>query len=233
MTSDSNTIERGFLLAEDEALKAKLSDLWVAAPRAPGGRTRVKVWFGMPGEEKIRTYPYITINLIDVVFANDRAHSAQVQPVDYWPSEYASFVDYAAANDIVYDPDNQDALAVWWHPYDLHYQIAVHTRSAQHDRALMAQLLRTQFLPDRWGFLHVPADDSDRHLIRIGFTQADYYEGAGLERKRVFRKIYSVTVTADVPPFNPVLYYKVLEVSGRLIATTDPELTTTWTNTSP
>lgn len=229
-------IERGLLLAEDEALKAKLSNITVAAPRSSGGggvlpgRKRVKTWFRMPETEKERDYPYITISLVDIVFAADRAHSAQIAPIDYWPSEYATFAEYAAANDIPYDAANQYAEAVWWHPYNLFYEVTTHARTAQHDREITARLMQTSMLPDRWGYLQVPADGSERHLVREGWSQADFYEGVGADSKRVFRKVYSISVTADMPPENPFLYYKVLQVAGTL-SETESDLSDTWTNT--
>lgn len=224
-------IERGFLLAEDEALKAKLSGITVSAPREEGGRRRVRTWYRMPEKEKVRSYPFITIDLVDIEFAADRAHSAQLTPIDYWPSFAASFADYATLMGIDYDPDQQIPQALWWHPYNLHYSVSTHARSAQHDRELMSTLIGTAYLPDRWGYLQVPADGSERHLVRQGFTQADYLEETGADAKRVFRKVYSITVTADVAPENPFLYYQVLVVNGTLTVTNNSELMTTWQNT--
>lgn len=226
-------IKRGLLLAEDEALKAKLSNITVAAPREGDGRKRAKVWFGFPDQERERSYPYITIDLIDLVFANDRAHSAQLNTIDYWPSEYATFAEWAEANSVAYNPTTQWALAREFHPYNIIYQVATHARTAQHDRELMATLIGTAYLPDRWGYLQVPADGSERHLIREGFSTADYIEpvAGGGDGKRVFRKVYNVSVTAEIPPENPFIYYQVVSVLGTLTTTPTPGLTEAWTNT--
>lgn len=224
-------VRRKFLLAEDEALKAKLSNVTVVAPREAGGRKRAKVWFGFPDQERERSYPFITIDLLDIVFANDRAHSAQLAPVDYWPSEYATFAEWATANGIPYDPATQWPMVREFHPYNLIYQVATHARTSQHDRELMATLIGTAYIPDRWGYLQVPADGSERHLIREGFTPADYLEGAGEDAKRVFRKVYNVSVTAEIPPENPFIYYQVVAVHGTFTTTPTPGITEAWANT--
>lgn len=218
-------IRRGLLLAEDEALKAKLSGLTVPVP---SGEQRVKVWFGLPEKERERSYPMITIDLIDIVFAADRAHSAQLTEIDYWPSEYPTFAAYAAAKDIDFDELEDIPKALWWHPYDLYYQIRTYCRSNQHDRYLTATLLGTAYLPDRWGYLPVPADGSQRWLDRVGYSTDDYYEQAGQDQKRVFIKTYNVVVNAHIPPEDPLIYRKVLEVHGTLVDTQDPGVSAEW-----
>jgi hypothetical protein len=205
-------------------MKAKLSGLTV---RTKDGPKRVPVWYSMPSREREKSYPFITIDLVDIVFAEDRAHSAQIMPIDYWPSEYPSFAAYAASLSIPYDEDTMTAEAVWWHPYDLHYQVATHCRNAQHDRELTAKLIHTKYLPDRWGYLDVPADGSSRWLDRIGYGAADYYEQAG-EDKHVFRKIYNISVSAHVAPEDPFIYHQVLRAAMTL-TTGDSGTTTTWT----
>lgn len=217
-------IRRGLLLSEDEALKAKLSSITM-----PGG-PRAKVWFGYPEREREITYPFITIDLVDIVFAADRAHSAQLMEVDYWPSEYATFAEYAAANDIGFDNDTQSGQAVWWHPYDLHYQVATFARSIQHDRYLTSRLLGTAYLPDRWGYLHVPADNTERHLDRVGYSNNDHLEGEGRDARRTLSKVYNVIVTADIPPESPIVYQRVLELHATLHDIQDPSISADWVN---
>lgn len=98
---------------------------------------------------------------------------------------------------------------------------------------MMSTLIGTAYLPDRWGYLQVPADGSERHLIREGFSTADYIEpvAAGGDGKRVFRKVYNVSVTAEIPPENPFIYYSVVAVHGTLTTTPTPGLTESWSNT--
>lgn len=223
-------IEVGFLLAEDEALRAKLSDLNVPSSK-PGG-TRVHVWYRTPAAQKERRYPFITIELQNIVFANDRAHSAQLTPIDYWPSEAATFAAYAANNNIPFNPDEDNAEAMWWLPYNLYYEVTTHCRSIQQHRYLQSKLIGTAYLPDRFGYLQVPADGSSRWLDRVGMTPNDYYENEGGESKPVFSTRYTIMVTADVPPENPIVFRKVLTVAGRLTGIDGQEPTYDWTESA-
>jgi hypothetical protein len=63
----------GFLLAEDEALKLALSNLIVYDDRDQS--RDVQVFFRYPEIETERTYPFITIEMIDLVHARNRQHS--------------------------------------------------------------------------------------------------------------------------------------------------------------
>lgn len=221
--------ERGIILAEEEALKAKLSNLLVADPRASSGRKRIDVYYRMPPAEKRREYPFITIDLVDIVFANDRAHSAQIYPIDFWPSEYASFEEYAVAKSLDWDPDeNGPGESVELHPYDLYFSVTTHTRNPLQDRQLTSLLLGTAYLPDRWGYLHVPADDSIRHLERVGWATLDEYEGNPQASDRVFRKSYNVKVSAFVAPEYPYTFEQVLEVAGSIYGIPADEVLSSW-----
>jgi hypothetical protein len=211
--------ERGLILAESEALKAKLSDITVSDPKAPGGRKRAKVWFGYPTGEREREYPYITIDFIGMQFAADRAHSAQLLPVDYWPSEYATFDEYAQANGLaayVGAAAEDRVRAIEWHPYDLFFQVTTHARHRRQDMEMTSRLIGTAYLPDRWGYLDVRADNSVRYLERMSMHDNTALEGSTETADRVFEKVYTVKVSAHVAPENPFVYLKVLQVAGTL-----------------
>jgi len=226
--------DRGFLLAEEEALKAKLSNLYVTDPNAQNGKRRVHVRWGYPMAEVNRQYPFISIDLIDIEFAADRAHSAQVLGIDYWPSEYATFAEYADAYGIDYDPDGPTTPeAVMWHPYNLHFQIATHARSARHDLEITRILLTTAFTPHRWGWLYVPADQSNRWLDLVDWATANYNEGAGDSTNRIFRKIWHVVVSAHLPPENPFVFSQVLKVHGTLKGILGNEVMDEWDHEAP
>jgi hypothetical protein len=226
--------DRGFLLAEEEALKAKLSRLYVSDPNAVNGRRRVHVRWGYPMAEVNRQYPFLSIDLIDIEFAADRAHSAQVIGIDYWPSEYATFAEYAEAYSIDYDPEGPTIpQAVMWHPYNLHFQIATHARSAQHDLEITRILLGTTFTPHRWGWLYVPADDSNRWLDLVDWATANYNEGTGGNTNRIFRKIFHIVVSAHLPPENPFVFQQVLQVHGSLRTIPGNEEMGVWDHEAP
>jgi hypothetical protein len=227
-------VDRGFLLAEEEALKAKLSKIYVTDPNATAGRRRVQVRWGYPMAEVNRQYPFISLDLIDIEFAADRAHSAEVVGIDYWPSEYATFAEYAAAYDLNYDPDAPTVpQAVMWHPYNLHFQIATHARNARHDLEITRILLGTTFTPHRWGWLYVPADKSNRWLDLVDWSTANYNEGAGDSQNRIFRKILHVVVSAHLPPENPFVFTQVLKVHGTLRGIPGNEEMGDWDHQAP
>lgn len=217
---------RGFGLAEEAALKAKLSNIVVSTRN---GSQRAKVWYGMPSGERERSYPFITIDLIDIDFANERAMSAQITDVDYWPSEYATFEEYAAANSIEQE-EGDSARAMWFHPYTMTFQVATHARSAQQDREMMRTLLHTAYLPMRLGYLDVPADASVRHLTTVDWTSMPYFDKAG---ERVFRTVYTVTVTADMAPENPFVHEAITSVHTELTVSNDGVETEEWDTPAP
>jgi hypothetical protein len=226
------SIDRGFLLAEEEALKAKLTKIYVSDPNAPAKKRRVHVRWGYPMAEVNRQYPFISIDLIDIEFAADRAHSAQIVPIDYWPSEYATFAEYAEAYGLTLD-DVHLVQATMWHPYDLHFQLATHARSARHDLELTNILLTTNFLPHRWGWLFVPADQSYRWLDLVDWATANYNEGAGDSQNRIYRKIYHIVVSAHLPPEDPFIFAKVLKVHGTLKTIPGEEVMGEWDHEAP
>jgi hypothetical protein len=224
--------DRGFLLAEEEALKAKLSAIYVTDPNAQNGLRRVHVRWGYPMAEVNRQYPFISIDLIDIEFAADRAHSAQIVPIDYWPSEYATFAEYAEAYGFEHI-DTANAEATMWHPYNLHFQVTTYARSARHDLEITRILLGTAFTPHRWGWLYVPADDSNRWLDLEDWATANYNEGAGDSQNRIFRKIFHVVVSAHLPPENPFMFGQVLKVHGILKTMPGSEVMDSWDHEAP
>ena len=63
----------GFLLAEDAAVKARFSGMTVTDDK--NAARPVQVFFRYPEGDTERTYPFITIEMIDIVHALDRQHS--------------------------------------------------------------------------------------------------------------------------------------------------------------
>jgi hypothetical protein len=218
--------DTGILLAEDEAMKAKFSHLHVPDPKAEGGSRRAQVWFGMPSTERERVYPFVTIDLIDIAFSAERAHSLEVINVDWWPSEAETFQEYADANDIEVDPDHPYGATVRFQPYDIYYQVATHARYALQDRHLTAQMLSLDYAPlSQLGTLHVPADNTQRWLDNEGWANADYLDAEG---KVVRRKVYTLKVSAHMAVTDPAVYIKVLRVAAIINGTTDGEQYAEW-----
>jgi hypothetical protein len=206
----------GFLLAEDQALKAKLTGIQLVDDR---DATRdVQVFFRYPEGETEKKYPFITLELLSIEHARNRQHSDNVvyafrgtaptgQPdghyttadagttFTYYPNEttdVTTLTGYAGAI-------NSPFLSTLEHaPVDLTYQVTTFTRSAIHDRYLQAHML-TKVVPFRRGFLTIPADGTDRHMMMLDWRSADMLDEEAGFKKRVFRKIYTISVTSEIP----------------------------------
>jgi hypothetical protein len=197
----------GFLLAEDAALKARFATLTVSDDR--NGSRPVQVFFRYPEAETERNYPFLTIEMIDIVHARNRQHSETqvVYPkvgipnrskfdtspdrLNYWPSRISNLQtvpstgkEFIVSNEFV--------------PVDLLYQVSTFTRSALHDRQLSSQMLST-IVPFRQGFITVPEDDTIRRLDLLDWTTADLLDSEAGYRKRIFRKIYTLQMSAEIP----------------------------------
>lgn len=171
-----------FIINEDDALKEHLQGLIVTDQRS--NSRKVGVWYRLPESEERRvTYPFVTIDLIDIEEETDRAHRGRIT-LDYVPEGYQA---------PVLDSNHRTEFPI---PVSLIYQITTHSRSAWHDRALHSQML-TDKLPFRFGSLDVPADDTVRRLDLLGWDQADLLDNDG---KRVFRKAYTVAVSSELLP---------------------------------
>lgn len=197
----------GFLLAEDAALKARFSTLTVSDDR--NGSRPVQVFFRYPEAETERSYPFITIEMIDIVHARNRQHSETqiVYPkvgttnradflespdvMKYWPSRISN-LETVSATGKEFISSNEFV------PVDLLYQVSTFTRSALHDRQLSSQMLST-ITPFRKGFIEVPEDGTIRRLDLLDWTTADLLDSESGYRKRIFRKIYTLQMSAEIP----------------------------------
>lgn len=194
----------GFLLAEDAAVKARFSGLTVSDDR--NGARGVQVFFRYPEGETERLYPFITIEMIDIVHALERQHSevtiyastssaASTQftgpnALEYWPSTHADFTQFAASVPVV--------SANEFIPVDILYQVSTYARSALHDRQLSAQML-SSVARLRWGFIDVPEDNTIRRFDLLDWVTADLLDPEAGYRKRIFRKVYTLRMSAEIP----------------------------------
>lgn len=174
-----------FILAEDSALKNYLQGMTVADEKAPV--RPVKVWFGYPDVEvRTQSYPYVVIELVDIVPATDRQTSG-----------------------ILYDNDNRGTSTpvegvtyayMMPLPYDLVYQITTYSRHPRHDRAILFQM--QQKFPSQYGSLPIPnalnTESAYRHMFLDGFLKRDQIE----DGKRLFRGVYTVRVVSEMTPVN-------------------------------
>lgn len=181
----ASTINGGFTLVEDEALKLKLQGLIVSDEN--NAARQVPVRFRIPEKEEATvSYPFIAIELVDIRRATDgREHRGWVRngiavaPPSFGAGAFANF-DYTGTQFPI--------------PMELIYTVTTFARSTTHDRQLNI-LLRTNVLPDRFGYLVIPEDNTVRRLDFMGWRPADTLFPDG---KRLFRKIYSIMIDAEL-----------------------------------
>ena len=185
---EPTTLGYGWLIAEDQAMKLYVGeDVTVTDRTSPVGGRVVPVWFRMPEQEaRERTYPYIAIDLVDLVEANDRMMNNKIK---------VSMMLYRPPEPLPATAEGRTIVAERPMPVDLYYQITVVSRSAQHDRQLQAAMMRK--FPGKWGALYVPNDSTARTMQLQGFSSAVDVDENG---KRTFRRIYTVTVASELWP---------------------------------
>jgi hypothetical protein len=218
----------GFTLAEDAALKRRLSALSVSDDR---NVERVpKVFFRYPEGETENEYPFVTIDLVDIsyvagrqesertYFFNDTGHGPQSN-LHFYPSEIDEAGMEAKADGGLLVTDQ-------FVPVDLIYQITTHCRSQRHDRQLTMLLLRRVF-PFRRGFIEVPEDGTIRRCDLMDWRNTDVLDQEAAYRKRIFRKVYTVSINAEIPQSDLLGAQQVQKVHGQLSVhqTTPPLLT--------
>ncbi len=180
----------GFILAEDEALKKHLSKIYV--PFRPGEppNTEVGCWFRYPEGERQLHYPFITIDLLTVEPDYELFTSTYIQDPEglYQPSFSPNLPEV---------PWNRGWSIREYLPMRLVYQVAVYSRSALHDRYLQS-IFMTDVLPQRPFFI-TSVDGVERRTDRIGFQAADRIETNESGTKRIFCKIYTVSMLTEIP----------------------------------
>lgn len=171
-----------FILNEDKALKTLLSGITVSDEK--NSSRPVGVWFGQPDIEiQAQAYPYITIDLIDVSEATDRAMRGIVRS-DWWP----------------HLPEGETPLKVgevvqWDYPvpYNLDYQITTWSRHPRHDRSILTALYKTLITP-RYSMLYIPEDNTDRTMMIMGMAKRDRTEQA----RRIFSNVLTVRIHSEM-----------------------------------
>ena len=175
-----------FIVAEDLALKTYLAGLTVSDEKSA---TRpVKVWFGYPDVEvRAQEFPFVTIDLVDIVPANDRQHQGRFVDNDYRGT-------IAPVTGVTYSYNAPVA-------YDLIYQVTSHTRHPRHDRAVMYQLMNK--FPSKYGKLAVPNElgtqTSYRSMFLDGFVKRDAVDGETGNR-RLLRNVWTLRVISEMTP---------------------------------
>ena len=175
-----------FIVAEDLALKSLLQGMVVGDEKT--AERPVKVWFGYPDVEvRAQEFPFITIDLIDVVPASDRQTSGKMSDPDYRGT-------VAPEAGITYVFDIPVA-------YDLVYQVTTYARNPRHDRALLYHMFNK--FPSKFGKLAVPnqigTEIGYRSMFVDGFVKRDAVDGETGNR-RTLRNVYTVRVISEMTP---------------------------------
>ena len=197
-----------FIVAEDLALKTHLAGVTVSDEKS--SIRQVKVWFGYPDVEvRDQAFPFITVDLVDIVPANDRQHQGRFTDNDYRGT-------IAPVNGIVYSYDAPIA-------YDLIYQVTSYTRHPRHDRAVMYQLMNR--FPSKYGKLAVPnelgTETGYRSMFLDGFVKRDAVDGETGNR-RLLRNVWTLRVISEMTPA------VASAVSSKIVATVELNTTTTY-----
>ena len=217
-------VHTGFLIAEDAAVKQRFSTLTVADDR--NGSRPVDVFFRYPEGETERKYPFITIENIDINNSRQRQHS---EVTVYTPNPYSTDAS-AAADFLTYWPDTLSSLSAStptvalkseeFVPIDLLYQVSTYARSALHDRQLTSQML-SKYAPFRYGFIYVESDNTVRRFDLLDWITADLLDPEAGYRKRIFRKVYTLQMSAELPSSGYTSVKRVSQVKNK-VATAVP-----------
>ena len=173
-----------FIINEDKALKTLLKGITVSD--AKNSARPVGVWFGQPDVEiREQSYPYITIDLVDIIEEKDRSNRGVVT-LSYTPEGANSSVKYKTEIPI---------------PVAIDYQVTSYSRQPLHDRAIISALL-TNILPFRFGTLEIPEDKTLRRLELLGYTKRDTTE----QGKRLYVNVFTIRVSSEILPSTLVAY---------------------------
>jgi len=175
-----------FLIAEDNALKTYCQGV-VVGDDINQSRA-VQVWFGYPDVEvRAQAFPFITIDLIDIVPADNRQTSGVMYDNDM--------------NATLTPITNQYYLHEVPIAYDLVYQLTSYARHPRHDRAIISQML--QKFPSKYGKLPVLNQNGavtvNRSMFLDGFVKRDAVEGETGNR-RLLRNVFTVRIISELLP---------------------------------
>jgi hypothetical protein len=172
----------GYLLEEDNALKQKLSGVFVKS--LTSDRQENRVWFTNPEKEQrgIR-YPYTTIEFINQSMATDRMHSGFVS------------VGYKYLQDIPY-PMAQVPRMEYPIPMDLDYRVITHARNNQHHQQLIAAYSAVDRLHPRFAYVLC----SGGTIRRLEVLKSTPSIGLDKDDMRIFRMIYQIRIPTEIEP---------------------------------
>lgn len=224
-----------FILDEDEALRNLLMGMTVTDQKANTANVdhlrKVSVWFGQPDQElRNQSYPYITIDLIDISEDFTRSMRGKAKPAYYAdPSTIGT--------NTPYNENSHDWEIDYPIPVNIDYQITTYARQPRHDRQILAELLYTK-IPLRFATLNTgtnTAQGTIRRLDVLDISKRDVTESG----KRLFVNAITVRVSSEIAPSTYNKFYKVDTVAldgptaKQRIDTTDITIVNSFTITAP
>jgi hypothetical protein len=178
-----------FLTNEDAALKQKLMGLVVHDSTSGAGGRKVTVRFRSPEYElSDATYPLALIEHTGIARDPEREMRGYIK-VGYAPEGHDSWTDYA---DRAASPYYSESPI----PVNIDYEVNVYTRKQQHMIELTGALMAFTALPERFGFLAIPQDQTVRRLDLLGGPE--YSESQDELGKRLFVASYVLRVSSEV-----------------------------------
>lgn len=163
---------------------------------------KVSVYFGQPDQEiREQSYPYITIDMIDIAEDPARAHRGLTKP-SYLPDPSTN------QSGAAYDEETDNWYIHWPIPVNIDYQITAYSRQPRHDRQILGQMLSNK-IPMRFAVLE-PDDGTVRRLDLLDVSKRDVTE----QGKRLFVNAFTVRVSSEITQQTYNKVYKTLQVIG-------------------
>ena len=184
---------------------ANIASVASGGTATPGTTRKVGVWFGQPDQEiRAQSYPYITIDMIDISEDFSRAMRGRVKPA-YLTNP--SVIGTSTA----WDTDEHDWDINYPIPVNIDYQITSFSRQPRHDRQILAQLLYSK-IPLRFAVLDTGPNTvfgTTRRLDVLDISKRDITE----QGKRLFVNAITVRVSSEIAAETFNQMYKVLQLN--------------------
>lgn len=219
---------KGFLFAEDAALKLRFSNIVVTDDKQQ--QRPVSVFFRYPERETEKYYPFITLERVAIAHATNRQESERFY---YFTGNTSN-----ARRDLTYYPSESDLQEVEEIangnrlrmeapvPVNITYLVTTYARNPIHDVQITATMLR-HIVPFRRGFIEIPEDGTIRRLDLLQWQQSDIIDQEAGGRKRIFRKVFTLMMNAEIPTSDLSTVFAVDQVAGTLVGSNDlnPDVT--------
>jgi hypothetical protein len=215
-------VAKGFLFAEDSALKLRFSNIAVTDDR--NQQRPLSVFFRYPEKETEKQYPFITLERVAIAHATNRQESERFfyytgstdlprSEINYFPSELTS----AELAELANGGRLRMEAPV---PVNITYLVTTYARNPIHDVQITSTLLRS-IVPFRRGFIEIPEDGTVRRLDLLQWQQSDITDQEAGQRKRIFRKVFTLVMNAEIPTSEFTAVTAVDQVNGTLSGFTD------------